>query len=148
MYTHTHTHHKDLLLVAHTQTLHPLRPPCISLLGPLVPMAMCGQRCLGGGVGSRAEPPSLLRVPPGPVCTRTHTRNTVHHPDYSLTQPVNLQASIPAPRSLYSFASCRHHYPLFFLSFFLPVGLIWRFLCLYLIFHSKIKLKTYLRPCL
>lgn len=82
---HTHTHHKELLLlVAHAQTLPPPLPtittptlPCISLLGPLVPMAMCGQRCLGGvgeraerAEGSRAEP---LRTPLRPVRTRTRT---------------------------------------------------------------------------
>lgn len=85
-HSHPHTHHKELLLlVAHAQTLSPPPPPtppqpspaCISLLGPLVPMAMCGQRCLGGvgeraerAEGSRAEP---LRTPLRPVRTRTRT---------------------------------------------------------------------------
>ena len=80
-------------------------------------MAMCGQRCLGGGgVGSRAEPPSLLPVPPGPVCihahthTHTHTHSAVHPAwqDYSSTQPST------------SLRPCLS----FFSSLLLPAGLI------------------------
>ena len=138
-HTHTvrHTHYKDLLLFAHTQTLHPLRPPCVSLLGPLVPMAMCGQRCLGGGgVGSRAEPPSLLPVPPGPVCIHAHTQRS----SPSLARLlIDSAVYKPPPLPLFlllSSSTCRAH--LLFIS--------------YLILHSTFKLRgrrqAYPRPCL
>lgn len=81
--THTHTTKSSSSSLL-TLRLYPPLPttttptlPCISLLGPLVPMAMCGQRCLGGvgeraeqAEGSRAEP---LRTPLRPVRTRTRT---------------------------------------------------------------------------
>lgn len=136
VHAHTHTHHKDLLLFAHTQTLHPpVRPPCISLLGPLVPMAMCGQRCLGGGCGQQGGTPSLLPVPPGPMCTtRAHTQ--LHTTQFttlarllidSACLPVNLQAALFSLVPLFLPAPS-------LLSFVLPVGLIWRHL-LFIIFY-------------
>lgn len=92
-HTHTHTYRDPHISCACTHThitkassyffIHrlyaPSTHPRISLLGPLVPMVMCGQRCLGGwGHGQQGGTPSLFLVPPGSMCSRTHTHNTVH----------------------------------------------------------------------
>lgn len=104
--THTHvhvrTHPTKVSSYSFIHTLYtPSAHPCIPLLGPLVPMAMCGQRCLDGwgGGGQQGGTLSLFLVAPGPMYTRAHTTQFTNLAKLLINLaclPVNLQASITA----------------------------------------------------